>query len=109
MERALLTDEDRRAGIIIRFNLDAALRGDFKTRQEGLAIQRQNGIINANDWRENENLNPISEEDGGDEYWRKGPSGQDAQTPGATDRSPGKPGQNENNDTRERGEDDDNA
>jgi HK97 family phage portal protein len=109
MERALLTDEDRRAGIIIRFNLDAALRGDFKTRQEGLAIQRQNGIINANDWREHEDLNPISAEDGGDEYWRKGPSGQDAQAPGAGDRPPGKPGRNENDDARERGDDDDNA
>lgn len=76
MERDLLTDEDRRNGVIIRFNLDGALRGDFKSRQEGQQIMRQNGVINANDWRENENLNPISEDDGGEEYWRQGPSGQ---------------------------------
>jgi hypothetical protein len=81
MERSLLTPEDRRAGIIIRFNLDAALRGDFKSRQEGLNIQRQAGVINANDWREHEDMNPISEEDGGEEYWRKGPSGQSAEPP----------------------------
>lgn len=81
MERSLLTDQDRRNGVIIRFNVDAALRGDFKTRQEGLNIQRQAGVINANDWREHENLNPISEEDGGEEYWRKGPSGQSAEPP----------------------------
>lgn len=81
MERDLLTDEDRRSGIIIRFNLDGALRGDFKSRQEGMAIQRLNGVINANTWRKNENMNPISTEDGGDEYWRQGPSGQTASPP----------------------------
>jgi len=80
MERDLLTDDDRRAGIVIRFNLEAALRGDFKSRQEGLNIQRQAGVINANEWREHEGMNPISEEDGGEEYWRQGPSGQSAST-----------------------------
>jgi len=79
MERDLLTDEDRRSGIIIRFNPDAVLRGDFKTRQEGLAMQRQNGVINANEWREREGMNPISDEDGGEEYFRQGPSGQTAE------------------------------
>jgi phage portal protein BeeE len=88
MERSLLTPEDRRAGIIIRFNLDAALRGDFKSRQEGLNIQRQAGVINANDWREHEDMNPISEEDGGEEYWRKGPSGQSAEPPANENSAP---------------------
>ena len=83
LERALLTDEDRRSGVIIRFNIDAALRGDFKTRQEGLNIQRQAGVISPNDWREAENMNPISEDDGGETYWQQGPSGQTAQA--ATD------------------------
>jgi HK97 family phage portal protein len=81
MERDLLTTEDRNSGVIIRFNLDGALRGDFKSRQEGQQIMRQNGVINANDWRENENMNPIGAEDGGEEYWRQGPSGQSAGTP----------------------------
>ena len=81
MERSLLTDDDRRGGVIIRFNLDGALRGDFKSRQEGLAIQRQNGVISPNDWREAENMNPISRDNGGEDYWRKGPSGQDAGGP----------------------------
>lgn len=70
MERDLLTDEDRRSGVIIRFNLDAIQRADFKSRQEGLQIQRQNGIINANDWRESENRNPIADDDGGEDYIR---------------------------------------
>lgn len=76
MERDFLTQDDRNSGVIIRFNMDGPLRGDFKTRQEGLQIQRMNGVINGNDWRETENMNPISKTDGGDEYWRQGPSGQ---------------------------------
>jgi HK97 family phage portal protein len=91
MEWDLLTAADRIAGIIIRFNIDASLRGDFMTRQGGLNIMRQAGVINANDWREAENMNPISEQDGGDEYWRRGPSGQSAQPPnkpGASDTEP---------------------
>jgi HK97 family phage portal protein len=78
MERDLLTDEERASGLIIRFNLDAALRADFETRQRGLNIQRQAGVISANEWREHEGMNPISPEDGGDEYYRQGPSGQSA-------------------------------
>lgn len=68
MERDLLTDEDRNSGVIIRFNLDAILRSDFKGRQEGLQVQRRNGVRNVNEWREIEGLNPISEEDGGEDY-----------------------------------------
>jgi HK97 family phage portal protein len=82
MERSLLTDEDRRSGVIIRFNLDGVLRGTFTDRQTGLQIQRQNGVISANDWREQENMNPLPEADGGNEYWRQGASGQSANAPG---------------------------
>jgi len=35
---------------------------------EGYAIARQNGWMSANDIRELENLNPMSEEDGGNAY-----------------------------------------
>ena len=73
MERDLLTDRDRNSGIIIRFNLDAILRADFKSRQEGLRMQREMGVINANEWREKEGMNP---REGGDEYYEQGPSGQ---------------------------------
>lgn len=70
MERDLLTDEDRAGGVAIRFNLDAILRADFKSRQEGLQIQRQNGAISPNEWREVEGRNPIGDGDGGDDYIR---------------------------------------
>ena len=72
MERDLLTDEDWRSGVAIRFNLDSILRADFKSRQEGLQLQRQNGVLSADEWREIEGKNPIAPEDGGDEYWRPG-------------------------------------
>lgn len=81
MEKSLLTVEDRRAGVRIRFDLTGALRGDFKTRQEGLKIQREMGVICPNDWRAIEGLNPLSEEDGGETFWIKGPSGQGENTP----------------------------
>lgn len=70
MEADLLTDADRSSGVAIRFNLDAILRADFKSRQEGLQIQRQNGAISPNEWREIEGRNPISTDDGGDDYIR---------------------------------------
>jgi phage portal protein BeeE len=72
MERDLLTDEDRRAGTIIRFNLDSILRADFKSRQEGLQMQRVNGVLSADEWREIEGKNPLEGDNGGDEYWRPG-------------------------------------
>lgn len=80
MERDLLTADDRSGGVVIRFNLDAVLRADFKTRQEGLKIQREMGVINANDWREIEHYNP---RDGGDVYWDQGPSGQNGKATNA--------------------------
>jgi HK97 family phage portal protein len=70
MERDLLTDDDYNNGICIRFNLDSILRADFKSRQEGSRIQRDAGVISSNEWREREGLNPISDEDGGDDYMR---------------------------------------
>jgi HK97 family phage portal protein len=81
MERDLLTDEDRRSGVVIRFNMDASIRADFKTRQDGLKVQREMGVISANDWREREGMNPIPADQGGDIYWQQGPSGQGATDP----------------------------
>lgn len=69
-ERDLLTQDDRNRGIIIRFDLDSMQLVDFKSRQEGMQIQRLNGVISPNDWRERENMNPIPEDDGGEEYIR---------------------------------------
>ena len=70
MERDLFTDEDRRANRVIRFNLDSTLRASFQERQEGLRVQREMGIINADEWREIEGRNPRDE--GGEEFLHPG-------------------------------------
>ncbi|MNY48857.1 Phage portal protein [compost metagenome] len=63
----LFTPEERAQGYYVKFNVSGLLRGDYKSRQEGLNIQRQNGIINADEWREMEEMNPI--EDGSGEVY----------------------------------------
>jgi HK97 family phage portal protein len=57
-----LLDEKELDKICIEFYVDSILRGDSKTRNEVLQIQRQNGIITANDWREAEDMNPSDDE-----------------------------------------------
>lgn len=50
------------------FNVDGLLRGDSKTRAEVQHIMRQDGVLNADEWRARENMNPIGG-DKGSEYW----------------------------------------
>jgi hypothetical protein len=56
--RDLLTDADREAGLFAEFNVNALLRGDFKSRMEGYAIGRQWGWLSSNEVRGLENMNP---------------------------------------------------
>jgi len=63
INRDLLPSDD----LFVKFNVSALLRGDAKTRAEALQIQRRNGIINANRWRELEDMNP-RDDAGGDVY-----------------------------------------
>lgn len=67
MVRSLLSAEDKKR-YFIKFNVDGLLRGDYQSRMNGYAIGRQNGWMSANDIRELENLDKISEEEGGDLY-----------------------------------------
>lgn len=64
MERDLLTEADRNAGVKIRFNLDAELRAAFFDRQNGLQIQLEHGVITPNEWREKEGMPPRDDADG---------------------------------------------
>ena len=51
------------------FKIDELVRGDFATLMEGLQIQRQNGVVNANDIRRVLDMDDlIPAEDGGDDY-----------------------------------------
>ena len=67
INRALFSDQEK-ARFFVRFNIDGLMRGDYKSRMEGYAIARQNGWMSSNDIRELENLNPLSDEDGGNAY-----------------------------------------
>ena len=59
--KADLFAESERETWFAEFLVDGLLRGDAKARSEALQIQRQNGIINADEWREMENRNPLPE------------------------------------------------
>lgn len=55
----LFTSAERAAGYYAKFNMDGLLRGDAKSRAEALNIRRQNGTLNADEWRALEDENPI--------------------------------------------------
>lgn len=61
----LLSAKERAAGVFIEHNVDALLRGDFKSRMEGYNLALNNGTYSRNEVRRRENLDPIAEEDGG--------------------------------------------
>lgn len=44
--------------------LDSMLRGDIESRNKAYSIMRQNGVLNADEWRERENLNPLPNDAG---------------------------------------------
>ena len=64
-----LMSESESENVFVKFNVSGLLRGDSKSRQESLKIQREWGIINANEWREFEDMNPI-DGDAGEMYLR---------------------------------------
>ena len=65
--RSLILPGDK-GKYFIKFNVDGLLRGDYESRMNGYATARQNGWMSANDIRALENLDQISEEDGGNLY-----------------------------------------
>ncbi len=87
MERDLLSDNDRAENVKIRFDLDAMQRVDFKGRQEALRLQREWGVINADEWREEIGRNPLAAGEGGDTYIRP-MNMADAGAPAANDEPP---------------------
>ena len=67
MQQSLLLPSEK-SRLFLRFNVDGLLRGDYQSRMNGYAVARQNGWMSANDIRELENMNPISDEEGGNLY-----------------------------------------
>ena len=52
----------------MNFNVDGLLRGDYASRMQVYATARQNGWMSANDIRELEDMNMLSDEEGGNLY-----------------------------------------
>lgn len=69
IEQAIIKDvlvEEEKDLYFPKFNVEGLLRGDYKSRMEGYNIARSGGWMTANDIRRLEDLDPISEEEGGD-------------------------------------------
>ncbi|MGE7828973.1 phage portal protein [Paenibacillus sp. NPDC093718] len=56
MTYKLLTETERRQGYFFKFNVDAILRADFKTRMEAYAIAINNGVMSPNEVRRKEDM-----------------------------------------------------
>jgi HK97 family phage portal protein len=54
-----LFSEAERGRYYVKYNLNALMRGDAKEQAEVLEIERRNGIINADDWLELKDENPL--------------------------------------------------
>lgn len=67
LQKALLSDSEK-GQYFIKFNVDGLLRSDYASRMQGYATARQNGWMSANDIREKEDMNMLSEEEGGNLY-----------------------------------------
>jgi HK97 family phage portal protein len=59
-----LFSSQQRGRFFVEHLFDGLLRGDAKTRADALAVRRQNGTINADEWREIENENPLPDGQG---------------------------------------------
>lgn len=69
IEQGIARDLILQPGIYFaEFLMDALLRGDPYKRAQTLEIQRRNGVINANEWRQLENRNARTDPDA-ESYW----------------------------------------
>jgi HK97 family phage portal protein len=59
MNWKLFTPAERAEGYYVKFNVEALLRGDAAARGAYLNIKRQNGALNADEWRGLDDENPI--------------------------------------------------
>lgn len=68
LRRSLLSIGEKEAGYFFKFNLNSRWRVALATKTNYYNNMRQNGILNANEIRELEDMNPIPAELGGNEY-----------------------------------------
>jgi HK97 family phage portal protein len=70
MQALLLPGE--KGVITIRFNLDGLLRGDYQSRMQGYSTGIQNGFYSVNDVRALEDMNLLTDKEGGDLHFVNG-------------------------------------
>ena len=74
-EQAIIKDVligDEQDEYFPKFNVDGLLRGDYESRMRGYATGFANGFLSPNDIRRLENMDPISDELGGNVYVANG-------------------------------------
>ena len=64
LTQALLLPAEKES-IFVKFNLDGLLRGDYQSRMQGYSVGIQNGFYSVNDVRQLEDMNLLSEAEGG--------------------------------------------
>lgn len=64
-----LSDVEKYQGYFAKYNFNALLRADYKTRMEGHRTAVQMGMMSLNEVRKLEDMNPIPDEMGGNTYW----------------------------------------
>ena len=67
LTQALLLPGEK-AALSIRFNLDGLLRGDYQSRMQGYSVGIQNGFYSVNDVRALEDMNLLTEAEGGNAH-----------------------------------------
>jgi HK97 family phage portal protein len=59
-------------GLFVKFNVDGLLRGDYQSRMTGYSTGIQNGFYSVNDVRQLEDLNLLSDDEGGNLHFVNG-------------------------------------
>jgi HK97 family phage portal protein len=71
LTQSLLLPDEKKT-VLIRFNLDGLLRGDYQSRMEGYSVGIQNGFMSVNDVRALEDMNLLADEEGGNLHFVNG-------------------------------------
>lgn len=64
LQQALVLPSEKQT-ILIKFNLDGLLRGDYQSRMQGYSVGIQNGFYSVNDVRGHEDMNLLPDSEGG--------------------------------------------
>lgn len=71
LQQSMLLPSEK-ASLMIRFNLDGLLRGDYQSRMQGYSVGIQNGFYSVNDVRQLEDMNLLADAEGGNLHFVNG-------------------------------------